>query len=114
MSFWSKAVWIAAVLSLTWSGGAGTLAAPGMQAPALTDRIALTGHCLNNLDAYRGAIAYLDKRLKRSPPAVTFALENGDSITLFNRSHHIMQLEKRVLVSGMQARERACLVALKG
>lgn len=114
MCVWVKAVMIAALLSLPSAGHAGTSAATGADVGITPDRIALTGLCLNHLDAYRGAIAFLEKRLKRSPPAVKFEMENGESITLFNRTHRIMQLEKRLLVSGMQARERACRLALRG
>ncbi|NVJ99311.1 MAG: hypothetical protein HWE25_14245 [Alphaproteobacteria bacterium] len=76
--------------------------------------IHVTSRCISTMKAYRQAIAFLDKRLKKSPPAVTFEMKNGDSITLLNRTHWIMSLEKRVLISGYAARHQACLIALKG
>lgn len=76
--------------------------------------ISVTSRCIGFMKAYRQAIAFLDKRLERSPRAVTVDLSHGESITLHNRVHSLMQFEKRVLEEGMQARERACDIALQG
>ncbi|WP_286828744.1 MULTISPECIES: hypothetical protein [Kordiimonas] len=76
--------------------------------------IHVASRCINTMKAYRQAIAFIDKRLARSPAQVTFELSDGDSITLLNRTYTLMQFEKRVLVEGMQARHHACTLALLG
>lgn len=116
MTRWSRIQSGILAITLLLVGSIGGTAQPQDGKPTLSaeNRIALTGRCLHHLDAYRGAIAFLDKRLKRSPPAVTFEFKTGDSITLLNRAHRLLQLEKRVLESGFHSRERACKLALKG
>jgi len=76
--------------------------------------IHIASRCISTMKAYRQAIAFLDKRLQRSPAHVTYELADGDSITLLNRTHTLMQFEKRVLVEGMHSRHRACTLALMG
>ncbi|SDD28140.1 hypothetical protein [Kordiimonas lacus] len=76
--------------------------------------IGVASRCISTMKAYRQAIAFIDKRLQRSPAQVTYELSDGESITLLNRTHTLMRFEKRVLEEGMQARERACTTALLG
>ncbi|MFC4346704.1 hypothetical protein ACFO5Q_02440 [Kordiimonas lipolytica] len=76
--------------------------------------IGVASRCISTMKAYRQAIAFIDKRLQRSPAQVTYELSDGESITLLNRTHTLMRFEKRVLEEGMQARERACTSALLG
>jgi|GEM_PF-1167087 len=76
--------------------------------------IGVASRCISTMKAYRQAIAFIEKRLQRSPAQVTYELSDGESITLLNRTHTLMRFEKRVLEEGMQARERACTAALLG
>lgn len=109
-------------LSLCYGSLLAMLTAAPLPASASTPAIGEDTHglihvasrCINTMKAYRQAIAFLDKRLERSPAQVTFELSGGDSITLLNRTHTLMQFEKRVLEEGMQARHQACTIALLG
>jgi len=76
--------------------------------------IHIASRCISTMKAYRQAIAFLDKRLERSPAHVTYELADGGSITLLNRTHTLMQFEKRALLEGMHSRQRACTLALMG
>ncbi len=109
-------------LSLCYGSMLAILVAAPPTASASTPAVAEDTHamihvasrCINTMKAYRQAIAFLDKRLERSPAQVTFELSDGDSITLLNRTHTLIQFEKRVLEEGMQARHKACTTALLG
>lgn len=109
-------------LSLCYGSLLAMVAAAPLPAGASTPRESETAHamihvasrCISTMKAYRQAIAFIDKRLERSPAQVTFELSGGDSITLLNRTHTLMQFEKRVLEEGMQARHQACNTALLG
>ncbi|WP_262689785.1 hypothetical protein [Kordiimonas aestuarii] len=105
---------IGAVLALCMMVSAAAEAAARTRPISVLDenKIDIAERCISHLKAYRGAIGFLEKRLERSPPHVTYVTRGGDQLTVINRTHMIMRMERRVLEAGMQARERACNNAL--
>lgn len=90
------------------------LSASGPSSERTSAMILVTSECITQMRTYRFAIRFLDKRLKASPPTVTYEFSNGDSITLLNRHHTRMRSDLRVLIRGMQDKAEACRTALRG
>ena len=77
------------------------------------DKVDIAERCLSHMKAYRNAISFLEQRLEKSPPHLTYVTQTGDRLTVINRVHARMRMDHQLLQAGLQARWRACDVALR-